>query len=49
MSEARDEALVVVRRWVESEVCDWCDPVIGPSLHDALRVVVGLPPLTRDA
>jgi hypothetical protein len=42
------DALARVRAWVESEVSDWCDPVIGPDLHDDLRAVVGLPPLDRN-
>lgn len=40
----KDAALARVRTWVEAEVSDWSDPVIGPDLNDALRVVVGLPP-----
>ena len=39
----KGEALARVREWVEGEVDDWYDPVISPEMHDALRVVVGLP------
>lgn len=37
--------MATVRAWVHDDVSDWYDPVIGPDLHDALRVVTGLPPL----
>lgn len=47
-SRGKNEALAKVRTWVDGEVNDYYDPVIDPEMHDALRAVVGLPPLDRE-